>query len=226
MRDFRDAKAMAHALRDALKVKAVETTHSECLELIAKAFGYDNWNILAAKIDAAAPARSAERAHSSAPAEPAEPAEPPTLYCSFCSKSQHDVRQLIAGPGVYICDECVVLCTDFVEDPDDEDLLRLLQGDAEAARAMSTEELAHYVERGRKGVERSRLILQCIERTLAVRDGEMPGHDDVLALSRFAYLKHMTPEGLVALKQKAQHQLKRYEDGLRASSTALGARRP
>jgi Glyoxalase superfamily protein len=39
MRDFRDAKAMAHALRDALKVRAVETTHSECLELIAKAFG-------------------------------------------------------------------------------------------------------------------------------------------------------------------------------------------
>ena len=41
MRDFRDAKTMAHALRDALQVKAVETTHSECLELIAKAFGYD-----------------------------------------------------------------------------------------------------------------------------------------------------------------------------------------
>ena len=39
MRDFRDAKAMAHTLRDALKAKAVETTHSECLELIAKTFG-------------------------------------------------------------------------------------------------------------------------------------------------------------------------------------------
>ncbi len=55
MRDFRDAKAMAHALRDALKNRAVETTHSESLELIAKAFGYDNWNILAAKIEAAEP---------------------------------------------------------------------------------------------------------------------------------------------------------------------------
>ena len=55
MRDFRDAKAMAHALRDALKSRAVETTHSESLELIAKAFGYDNWNILAAKIEAAEP---------------------------------------------------------------------------------------------------------------------------------------------------------------------------
>jgi hypothetical protein len=53
MRDFREAKAMAHALRDALKSRAVEITHSESLELIAKAFGYDNWNILAAKIEAA-----------------------------------------------------------------------------------------------------------------------------------------------------------------------------
>jgi hypothetical protein len=57
MRDFRDAKVMAHALRDALNSKAVETTHSEALELIAKAFGYDNWNILSAKIEAAATAR-------------------------------------------------------------------------------------------------------------------------------------------------------------------------
>jgi Glyoxalase superfamily protein len=53
MRDFRDAKAMAHALRDALKRRAVEISHSESLELMATAFGYDNWNILAAKIEAA-----------------------------------------------------------------------------------------------------------------------------------------------------------------------------
>jgi len=52
MRDFRDAKAMARALRDALKSRAVEITHSESLELIAKAFGYDSWNILVAKIEA------------------------------------------------------------------------------------------------------------------------------------------------------------------------------
>ena len=53
MRDFRDAKAMARALRDALKAKAIETTHTEALELIAKAFGYENWNILSARIEAA-----------------------------------------------------------------------------------------------------------------------------------------------------------------------------
>jgi ATP-dependent Clp protease ATP-binding subunit ClpX len=39
-----------------------------------------------------------------------------TLYCSFCGKSQHEVRKLIAGPTVFICDECVRLCMDIVKE--------------------------------------------------------------------------------------------------------------
>ncbi len=38
------------------------------------------------------------------------------LYCSFCGKSQHEVRKLIAGPSVYVCDECVDLCNDIIKD--------------------------------------------------------------------------------------------------------------
>lgn len=38
------------------------------------------------------------------------------LYCSFCNKSQHEVRKLIAGPSVYVCDECVELCNDIIKD--------------------------------------------------------------------------------------------------------------
>jgi len=38
------------------------------------------------------------------------------LYCSFCSKSQHEVKKLIAGPSVFICDECIALCNDIVRD--------------------------------------------------------------------------------------------------------------
>jgi Glyoxalase superfamily protein len=64
MRDFRDAKVMARALRDALKAQAIETTHAEALELIAKAFGFRNWNILSAKIEAAEPKPSDERSAS------------------------------------------------------------------------------------------------------------------------------------------------------------------
>ncbi|MGN1079572.1 MAG: ATP-dependent Clp protease ATP-binding subunit ClpX [Alphaproteobacteria bacterium] len=37
-----------------------------------------------------------------------------TLYCSFCGKSQHEVKKLIAGPNVFICDECISLCTDII----------------------------------------------------------------------------------------------------------------
>ena len=42
------------------------------------------------------------------------------LYCSFCGKSQHEVRKLIAGPSVYICDECVELCNDIIREELDE----------------------------------------------------------------------------------------------------------
>ena len=112
MRDFRDAKAMARALRDALKAKAVETTHSDALELIAKAFGYENWNILAAKIEAAEPPTREERGLSVGAQN--DPAPLQTLYCSFCGKSQHEVRKLIAGPEVFICDECTDLCYGIV----------------------------------------------------------------------------------------------------------------
>ena len=38
----------------------------------------------------------------------------PPLYCSFCSKSQKQVKKLIAGPGVFICDECITLCHEII----------------------------------------------------------------------------------------------------------------
>ncbi len=42
-------------------------------------------------------------------------AEKNTLYCSFCGKSQHEVKKLIAGPTVFICDECTTLCMAIIE---------------------------------------------------------------------------------------------------------------
>jgi len=52
------------------------------------------------------------------------------LYCSFCGKSQHEVRKLIAGPSVFICDECVDLCNDIIREE--------VQGE-QAAKAGTTE---------------------------------------------------------------------------------------
>jgi hypothetical protein len=233
MRDFRDAKAMAHALRDALKGKAVETTHSESLELIAKAFGYDNWNILSAKIETSRP-RAIDAGTSPATAQ--EPARPKTLYCSFCAKSQHDVLKLIAGPSVYICDECVELCTDIVRDGVLWKVLSLLRasgesdGDAYQAafdhvRNKSTEEVVTYVEQSRAGAQHNRQTLYFVDRRLAMRDGEVPQEDDALASPLFAHLNSKTKEELVALQKNAQLELMHYEDALRIGATVLDQRR-
>ncbi|MCB1783442.1 MAG: ATP-dependent Clp protease ATP-binding subunit ClpX [Alphaproteobacteria bacterium] len=51
-----------------------------------------------------------------------------TLYCSFCGKSQHEVRKLIAGPNVFICNECVELCMDIIREEDKTQLVRPGEG--------------------------------------------------------------------------------------------------
>ena len=53
------------------------------------------------------------------------------LYCSFCGKSQHEVKKLIAGPSVFICDECIELCNDIIRDE--------VPADAPAARASKSD---------------------------------------------------------------------------------------
>lgn len=51
-----------------------------------------------------------------------------TLYCSFCGKSQHEVRKLIAGPTVFICDECVELCMDIIREENKSNLVKSREG--------------------------------------------------------------------------------------------------
>lgn len=51
-----------------------------------------------------------------------------TLYCSFCGKSQHEVRKLIAGPTVFICDECVELCMDIIREENKTSLVKSNDG--------------------------------------------------------------------------------------------------
>jgi ClpX C4-type zinc finger protein/glyoxalase superfamily protein len=214
MRDFRDAKVMAHSLRNALKAKAMEITHSESLELIAKTFGYENWNILSAKIDTAQPRSGSTAGHQG-------PAPKAVLYCSFCGKNQHEVKSLVAGPTVFICDECIDVCTDII----DEQLLRLIEGDEPSARAMSTERLSHYVEHARKGEQRNRLVLQPIERMLAIRRNAEPVDDAILTSSGIIHLKNKTTSELLAMQKFPQDQLKRYEQALRTATPVLNERK-
>jgi ATP-dependent Clp protease ATP-binding subunit ClpX len=85
------------------------------------------------------------------------------LKCSFCGKSQKQVQQLIAGPGVYICDECVELCNEIIEErlaeaketevedfelPKPKEIFAFLDeyviGQAPAKRALSVAVYNHY----------------------------------------------------------------------------------
>jgi ATP-dependent Clp protease ATP-binding subunit ClpX len=84
-----------------------------------------------------------------------------TLYCSFCGKSQHEVRKLIAGPTVFICDECVELCMDIIREenkssmvksregvPTPQDIMKVLDeyviGQSQAKRILSVAVHNHY----------------------------------------------------------------------------------
>ena len=59
------------------------------------------------------------------------------LYCSFCGKSQHEVRKLIAGPSVFICDECIELCNDIIREE--------IQGDKSGKNAKSDLPVPHEI---------------------------------------------------------------------------------
>ncbi|AMW35138.1 ATP-dependent Clp protease ATP-binding subunit ClpX [Haematospirillum jordaniae] len=84
-----------------------------------------------------------------------------TLYCSFCGKSQHEVRKLIAGPTVFICDECIELCMDIIREehkthmvktrdgvPSPRDIMKVLDdyviGQLHAKRVLSVAVHNHY----------------------------------------------------------------------------------
>jgi hypothetical protein len=233
MRDFRDAKVMAHALRDALNAKSIKTTHSESLELIAKAFGCDDWNILSAKIEEVRPRAS----DSQSPPARASSEESQPAFCTFCGKSQHDVRKLIAGPSsTYICDECVVVCNDVIDGGSDRAFFDLLdaderQGDRAAPaaieylRGQSTEDLASFVERNRRSAQLYRSALESIQLVLAAKDGAAPADGDVLASSRFARLRHQSTHELRVNRERTERGVKLHEQALRMALVVLDTRR-
>ena len=78
------------------------------------------------------------------------------LKCSFCGKTQHQVTKIIAGPGVYICDECVDLCNDIIEEEVRGGRARVLDTEIEdAARAagQAVDRLRMLAQRAREAPE-------------------------------------------------------------------------
>jgi hypothetical protein len=96
---------MAKSLRDSLSGKGLRVSHGECLEIVARQFGFADWNTLSPKLTDAHPSHDA-------------------LSCSFCGKSQDKVKRLIeggcanrGGSGcVFICEECIQFCAEVYAD--------------------------------------------------------------------------------------------------------------
>lgn len=103
------------------------------------------------------------------------------LYCSFCGKSQHEVRKLIAGPSVFVCDECVELCNDIIREELDDG------GDKTRDKLPKPQEIKAILDQYVIGQESAKKVLSVAVynhyKRLEIRDGERGEEDIELAKS-------------------------------------------
>jgi cyclic pyranopterin phosphate synthase len=159
------------------------------------------------------------------------------LRCSFCGKDQQEVKKLIAGPGVYICDECVGLCDDIIEKE------RADAAEAAAAEAGPAERLTHVDERGqarmvdvsakavtvREASAAGRVL--CSPAVVSLLRGDGVPKGDALAVARLAGIQaaKRTPDLVPLAHPVAVHavtvSLEVADDGVDISATVRTADR-
>jgi ATP-dependent Clp protease ATP-binding subunit ClpX len=158
-----------------------------------------------------------------------------TLYCSFCGKSQHEVRKLIAGPTVFICDECVELCMDIIREehkttlvksrdgvPGPRDICKVLDdyviGQDHAKRVLSVAVHNHYkrLAHGAKNndVELAKSGKTLLAQTLA-RIIDVPfTMADATTLTEAGYVGEDVENIILKLLQAADYNVERAQRGI------------
>ncbi len=127
-----------------------------------------------------------------------------TLYCSFCGKSQHEVKKLIAGPSVFICDECIDLCNEIIRDELPADTAREARDDLPAPTEIKAS-LDSYVI-GQEKAKRT-LAVAVYNHYKRLRHKDKAGKDDVELSKSNILLIGPTGSGKTLLAQTLARQL-------------------
>ena len=127
------------------------------------------------------------------------------LYCTFCGKSQHEVKKLIAGPSVFICDECIDLCNEIIRDePQVTENGREGRGDLPAPAEIKAN-LDHYVI-GQEKAKRT-LAVAVYNHYKRLRHKDRAGKDDIELAKSNILLIGPTGSGKTLLAQTLARQL-------------------
>jgi ATP-dependent Clp protease ATP-binding subunit ClpX len=128
------------------------------------------------------------------------------LYCSFCGKSQHEVKKLIAGPSVFICDECIDLCNDIIRDELPQTTVAQEGGDRLPSPVEIKQHLDHYVI-GQEAAKKS-LSVAVYNHYKRLRHKEKAKKDDVELAKSNILLIGPTGSGKTLLAQTMARMLK------------------